>query len=362
MTRLEFIFPMQALPIWLGLAAVLVGGVAVLIALLERRRRRRMDRFIEAALAPRLLDGYDTSVRRPLSFLTVLGCLFLALALFQPHWGETWQEVGQASRDILVLLDTSESMNAGDILPTRIERARQEIQALMARGPADRFGLVAFSGAAALQAPLTLDHAYLRTVLNAVDTGTISRKGTNISEALRVAKSIFEEEDRQTGRRDTASRAVVLISDGEEIEGDAVNAAGELAPLARVFAIGIGNPDGAVIQMPEWMAAFGRRNEGPATHVSRLDEDTLMKIANAGGGAYVRSQADEWDMDQLYDRFRTLSAREVSSQLRFRLVNRYQWPLALAVACFMAEGLWLALLRPWTRWRRSRRKPETGHA
>jgi Ca-activated chloride channel family protein len=350
------------------LAGSLFALVCLYVALnvLERRRQGRLARFVEAKLAPRLLAGLDASARRPLAWFTLIGFAALAVALAQPHWGQSLREIRKHSRDFIILLDTSESMRAKDPLPNRMERAKQKIALLLDKAPADRFALIAFSGAAQLQSPLTLDHRYFRTVLDSMDTDVISREGTNIADALAEAIEVFEKEDKDAGISNKASRAILLISDGEQLEGDGVDAAKKAAEYARVFVLGIGDPDGADITLPDFMARYlagePRDSSTPdptKPHRSILDEDTLKQIALEGGGAYARSVADTWDIDELYARFATLSTRDTSSELRLRLVNRYQWPLAVATAAFAAEGLWVVLM-PWLRFWRARKKPADG--
>jgi Ca-activated chloride channel family protein len=341
---MEFAFPISQLPFWLLAAAVGVAAVALTLRQLERRRLRRVDRFAEHDLATRLMSGYNARQRKPLAVLTVAGFVLLALTLFQPRFGEAWREVGRASRDIVVVLDTSESMRAENPLPSRIERAKQEVASLVDRASGDRFALVAFSGAAALQCPLTLDHGYVKSVLDAIDTNTISQEGTNIAAALAEARALLDEERQNDARYDRDARAVLLISDGEQVEGNAVDEAHRLGELARVFVVGVGDPNGTPIEVPRWMGPYRGRLPGAGTHVSKLDEANLERVALAGNGAYARSQADNWGIMQLYERFRALSARDVAGEVRMQLVNRYQWFLAGAVACFVAEGVWLLLL------------------
>lgn len=339
-----------------------IGLIAVFLALraLEVRRRGRIDRFVEAKLAPRLLPAADAALRRPLTWLALAGCALMAIALAQPHWGKSWREVRRASRDIVILLDTSESMRAPNPLPNRLDRAKQKISALLDRAPGDRFALIAFSGAAALQCPLTLDHAYVKTVLETIDTDTISQEGTNIAAAIELAVEMFKKEDETSGGSGKASRALVLISDGEDVEGKAVEAATAAAAHTRIFVIGVGDPRGVEVRLPEWMARYVRDADKDLVHVSKLDEDTLSSIAVAGNGAYARSRLDTSDIEDLHDRFQVLAARDASSDIRLRLVNRYQWPLAFAILAFAAEGLWLAgipLVRRWY-WARPGRAAE----
>lgn len=359
-----FGFPMTQLPLWLALGAAALLLTAAGLHWLERRRTRRLSRFVQHTLLAPLLKGYDERVRRPLFWCTALGVGFLLLALAQPHWGSAWQEVRRHSRDVLVCLDVSKSMLATDMLPNRLERAKQKVFTLLDESPGDRFGLIAFAGAAGVQCPLTLDHGYFRAVLNAVDTDTISRKGTDIEAALAEAMQVFKDEDAKTDDFARDTRAILLISDGEQISGDAVTMAQEAGRYSRIYVIGVGSPEGAEITIPDWMAR--ERARGGAvrtmTHISKLDEETLIRIAEAGNGPYVAATPDDWDINQIREAMNRLDSRLVESDVRLRLVNRYQWPLAAAILLFAAEGFWLAAM-PWVRvWRARRSVPGQGEA
>ena len=358
--KIGFAFPLTQLHWWLGAGIVAVAVLVVVLRALEKRRGERLRRFIDLALAPRLLAGCDANARRPLFWLTVLGFIFLFVTFAQPHWGQAWHEVEQVGHDIIVCLDTSESMRAANPLPNRLERAKQKILSMLDRTSGDRFGLVAFSGDAALQCPLTHDHGYFKAVLDAVDTDTVSTEGTDIAAAIREAVFTFKEEDERTDSFNKDARAILLISDGESLAEDAVDAAELASEYCRVYVLGVGDPRGAEVTYPEWMMRYERVRESNRKHITRLDEETLTKIALAGNGAYARSTLDNVDIDKLHNSFLQMSARNMSSDVRLRLVNRYQWPLAGALACFAAEGLWLAVI-PWRRNRRLKRE-EARHA
>jgi Ca-activated chloride channel family protein len=345
---------MHQLPLWLAAAGVVLCLIAFWLVRSERARQGKLHLLIEAKLAPRLLSGYDARIRRPLLWFALLGCVFLTLTLMQPRWGKAWVNVDRASRDVLVLLDTSESMNAQDPAPDRLTRARQEIEQLLERCPGDRFGLIAFSGDAALQCPLTLDHGYFRSVLNSVDTDTLTEEGTNISAALLAAREVFEKEGASILEQRRYSRAVIVISDGEEVSGDAVKTADDLAAVATVHVIGIGDPQGAEVRFPEWMLRYASVPNANKPHVSKLDEETLSKVAIEGGGLYVRSTASNDDTEALFRELETLHARATTGDLRFNMVNRYRWPLAAAVVCFVLEGLWIVLMPYIRQWRLAR--------
>jgi len=354
MSSFGFIFPLSQLHWWIGATIIAIGAITWGLVKLERRRQARLEQFVAADLAPRLVPGYDSSVRRPLFWLSVIGFVSLAVTFAQPHWGQSWQKINQQSHDVIILLDTSESMRAANPLPSRIERAKQKIMSLLDRASGDRFGLIAFSGAAALQCPLTHDHGYFKAVLNAIDTDTVSMEGTDIASALSEAVKTFKDQTVQSGMSDRNSRAILLISDGEQLSGDGVEEAEAASEYARVYVIGVGDPNGAEIVLPEWMERYMGSGAARKPHLSKLDEDTLSQIALNGEGGYIRSTPDNSDIDQIYDHFQNLTTYSASSDIRLRLVNRYQWFLAAAIACFAGEGLWIVLM-PWVRAWRMRR-------
>jgi Ca-activated chloride channel family protein len=360
---MQSLFSQDQWQFWLPAALAALAALAWILRWYERRRKLRLHRVVEAQLAPRLLYGYDARVRQPLFWLTLLGVAALLAALAQPRWGETWVEVEKRSRDVLVLLDVSESMNAPDPKPTRLQRARQKIESLVEMAPADRFGLIAYAGASELQCPLTLDHNYFRAVLDAVDTNTLSAEGTDLAAALREAVAVFEE-DAKSGQGGEGSRAILIVSDGEVVSGSTVQAAARAREVADVFALAIGSEEGATVMRPDWMRnAMGGATE--RTHHSTLDAATLQGVVSASDG-FTMLTGDNSDIARLFGQFDSLSARSVSGTLRERMTNRYQWPLALAMVCFAGEGLWIVLMPHLRTWRMRKRKPsaatEVNHA
>jgi len=173
-----------------------------------------------------------------------------------------------------------------------------------------------------------------------------------------VAQATFEDQAASDSSSGRDNRAVLLISDGEAVAGNAGAAVEKLSKLAHIFVIGVGDPRGTTVQ---YTNRFVRGDVGPETHVSRLDETALQDLALAGGGGYIRSTASNRDMDEIHGLISQLFARGVSDDIESRLVNRYQWPLAGAIFCFLGEGVWLVLL-PWLGRRREQRDAITEEA
>lgn len=357
---MQFAFSITQLPLWAAAATTAVAAVFLALRHLERRHEERLHRFVEAGLAGRLLPAYTLRVRRPLFWLTLLGVIFLILAFAQPHWGRKWSPVTRTSRDILVLLDVSCSMTAENPAPSRLDRARQKIESLLESCPADRFGLVIFSGEAAYMCPLTLDQGYFRSIMDAVNADTLSLEGSDLAAAMIEAREAFEADAQRFGGQENNSRTVLLISDGEQTASDAVEEAKRIGKVAAIYTLGIGDPAGAVVAFPQWMRQYVQIPDNELTHLSKLDEETLTKIALAGNGAYVRITPDNADIEFIRGELENIRGKTASDTLRFQMVNRYRWPLAAAWVCFAAEGLWLSLL-PWMRRRRLRRAEGAAH-
>jgi len=313
----------------------LVPALATFFFVVFRVRRRLLLRMV----SPRLAGSLTAGVSRPLRVLKVVLILAgLAAALFalaEPQWGFTWEEVKRQGVDIVVAVDVSRSMlveDGGGGL-TRLERARREVQDLLDHLGGDRIGLVAFAGTAFVECPLTLDHGAARLFLSALETELIPTQGTDLAAAIRTSLGAFDEGAGQP------SRAILLITDGEDHSGEALTAAEEAAAAGvRIFTMGIGAPEGAPIPAPG--GGFRRDRRGEII-LSRLDETTLRRVALATGGQHVRSVAGDLDLEQIYARGiqATLEERELDTRRRQRWHQRFQWALALALGALMLEPL-----------------------
>ncbi|MCP3961175.1 MAG: VWA domain-containing protein [bacterium] len=301
-----------------------------------RTKTRLLRRFASAEMLERLTAGVSRSRQYAKATLVVLGLAAAVLALAELRYGFTWEEVTREGVDIVVALDVSDSMLVEDAESggklSRLERAKREIADLLRLMEGDRIGLVAFAGAAFVECPLTLDYGAAEIFLSAIDTELIPVKGTAIGDALRTSIEAFEGSSHK-------SKAIILITDGEDHSGAALQAAQE-ATLAgiRVFAIGIGRDEGSPI--PAKGGGFRRDRQGDII-LSKLDETTLQKIALDTSGRYVRSVTGDVDLEQIYSQGikATLEDEELGSKRRKRWEERYQWILGLALLALMLEPL-----------------------
>ncbi len=298
-----------------------------------RKRQELMTQFIQARLLPELTVGVSRMRQniRLACLILAVSCLILALA--RPQWGYDWEETRQRGLDIVVAIDTSKSMLAQDIAPNRLARAKLAALDLMQQAKSDRLGLVAFAGSAFLQCPLTVDDAAFRQSVEALDVNTIPLGGTALAEAIETAATAFKEGDNY--------KVLVLLSDGEDLEPGAVEAAQKAAAAGlRIFTIGIGTTAGELLPIKDANGHIDYvRDEQHNVVKSHLQEGLLQDIAAATSGTY-RLLRGAKTMETLYEQdLATLPKSEHEDKLVRRYRERYHWPLAAAMALLLAEML-----------------------
>jgi Ca-activated chloride channel homolog len=292
----------------------------------ERHRRFALDAFIAARLQPRLAGQVSVTKRRWAFFLQLAAFIFAVLALAQPRWGVRWAERTSRGRDVIIAVDSSRSMLAQDLKPSRLERARLAAQDLLNAMDGDRVGLVAFAGTAFLQAPLTADYDAVRDALAEIDPDIIPRGGSNITAAIETADDAF-------GKGESQHRALIIFSDGEELEADALDAAKAAASKYKIFTVGLGSPQGSLIPVPNERGGteFVRDSQGQFV-TSRLDETRLREIAESTGGFYVYLQSGPAEMRRIVEEgLGKMKQKDSDSRFSKEAIERYHWPLATAV-------------------------------
>jgi Ca-activated chloride channel family protein len=321
-------------PQWLwGLLAIPL--LVALYLLAEKRGEKRLREFVSARLLPQLA-GTVNRFRRALRFgLQLLGLALALIALAQPRWGYTFQDVKRKGLDLLIAVDTSRSMLSNDVQPNRLERVKLAAQDLISELQGDRAGLIAFAGRAFLQAPLTIDYGAVVESINDLDTKTVPEGGTNISEAIALASRTF-------GKSAMGNRALILFTDGEELSGDAVKAAKAAADAGmRIFTVGVGTPQGSLIPIngEDGETAFVKDSAGQVVK-SKLDENRLREIAEASGGIYLHLENGPSTMQQIYSEgLAKMQAAEFDVRLSRRPIERYEWPLGAALVALALSVL-----------------------
>jgi Ca-activated chloride channel family protein len=314
---------------------LLIPALAALFVWSSRAKRRAAARLGDRSLVDRLSLGVSPFRDRAKSALFVAGLLFLILALARPQWGRGTEEVAARGVDVFLVLDTSFSMDATDVAPSRMARARYIASELMKRLQGNRIGLVVFSGAAFIQCPLTLDYGAARVFLDSVATGVVPKPGTNIVQALDAASRGFV-------ARNSKYRVVVLLTDGEELEGNAVGAAEKLAKDGIVVhAVGIGTPGGEPIPVRDDsgnVTDYVRDDSGQPV-LSRLDEKKLSEIALATGGKYFRLSGADREIEDIAGLVSAMEGETLQARLFRSYQERFTWPLALALVLLVTESL-----------------------
>src|SRR2546425_115026 len=239
-----------------------------------RTHQRLVTQFIQTRLLPGLTVGISPARQKIRLACLILAVICLLLALARPQWGFDWEEVKQRGLDIVVAIDTSKSMLAEDIAPNRLARAKLAALDLMQQAKSDRLGLVAFAGSAFLQCPLTIDDAAFRQSVEALDVNIIPQGGTALAEAIETAMTAFKEGDNH--------KALVLITDGEDHDSGALDAAKKAAESGlQIFTVGIGSAEGELLRLKDAKGRSDYIRDAQGNVVkSHLNEDLLRDIAH----------------------------------------------------------------------------------
>jgi len=311
-----------------------VPAVALLFYWSARRRRTILARLGDADLVRELSPRASGARRLGRALLLLAALALLLVALAGPQWGEVEEEVHRVGVDVILVVDTSLSMLAEDVRPSRLEKARLELREFLGLVRGDRVGLVVFSSTAHVVVPLTLDAGVLDMFLDVLDTDITSGRGTAVGDALDAAVEAFSEEVGNF-------KAVVLVTDGEDHGSAPLEAARRAAEAnVRVFTVGVGSAHGEPIPMRDQRGRLVGYKEDRSGHVvtSRLDEATLREIASITGGSYHRLSGGEDSLSPVYDEISTMEAREIEERMGRRYRERFQWPLGACLLLLMIRG------------------------
>ncbi len=316
---------------------------------LSTQRKIAIQKFAKLSMFEKLT--LETSGRKKvLKKILLLSTLaFLILALTGPQLGTRMEEVKQEGVDIFIALDVSLSMKAEDVKPNRLEKAKLEIRNLISRLAGDRIGLIVFSGDAYTQFPLTTDYSAANLFLDVVDVETVPNPGTAIGSAIKQAMTSFNFEDPTT-------KILVVITDGENNEGDAITQSEEAAKKGvLLYTIGMGSSSGAPIPLYD---ANGRqtdfkRDRSGNVVLTKLDETSLQQIASIGKGKYYRASNTQDELDAIYKDINALQKREFGVKQFTEFEHQYQYLLAVAIILLLIEIIlsdkkihWLARFNP----------------
>ena len=319
-------------PIWLYLTPMLLLLFGSTLTYGFRRRDALLGRFAASRLLDQLTEKAGLTRTAIKAVCVLIAVLAIGIAFARPQLGVEFSERKARGLDIVFVLDSSKSMLATDLRPTRLDRAKLAIIDLVERLESDRIGLIAFAGQAFLQTPPTLDYSAFRESLDAIDPNIMTSGGSDLGNALKEATKAFPS--------DNNVKVVVLLTDGEDLGGNALQEA-ETARREGIqaFAIGIGTPEGEYLKIrnAQGIEEFVRDANGQPVR-SQLDEVALQQIAQITGGTYSRLSSDS--LDRLYRNvLATLPREERASELQEIKIERFQWTLSVALIFLVLEIL-----------------------
>lgn len=321
--NIEYLYGLLGIPLFI-----------ILFVLYRIWRKKVLRQFGEAGVIGRLMP--EVSESRPVvKFLILMvAWVFLVIGLANPQIGSRLEKVERRGADLMIALDVSNSMLAEDIRPNRLTRSTQAISKLIDKLEGDRIGIVVFAGKAYMQLPITTDYSAAKMFLSTISTGMVPTQGTAISEAIEMGTGSFKEDDR--------SKALIIITDGEDHEGDAIEAARAAAEKGiRIYTIGMGSPDGTPIPLYD---ASGnqlgfRKDKQGQTVISRLNETILQQIASAGDGIYIRATTSSDGLNRIFEEINQLEKAEIETQMFSEYEDRFQYFLAIAILLLVVEFL-----------------------
>jgi len=320
--------------LWWLLAVPALAGLSIGLAWL---RRRALTAFAGGEAHAGRFRGEVSSHKRAAKTIALLVALTAGiLAAARPQWGSGTETITRKGIDLAIVLDTSKSMAAADVAPSRLARGVRAGSSLLDRLAGDRVALVTFAGKPAITCPLTVDHEAVRLFLDAVDVEAVSVPGTALADAVR--EGIRALGPPAAEGTEAKGRALIVISDGEDHEGGVEQAIADVRRAGiAVYAIGCGTDQGAPI--PEGESGAYKKDAQGRLVTTRLDERPLRSLAIESGGKYYRAAAAEGEVDEIAKALAAMDASGSGTVLKTRWVERFQIPLALALVALMLETL-----------------------
>ncbi len=307
----------------------LVPLIPLLYALVRSQRKKRLRRLGDEDLVRELMPSWSGAKGWVRVVLFDLAFLFFVIGLARPQIGAKLQEKETRGAEIMICLDVSNSMLAKDYSPNRLERAKLAVSRITDKLQKDRIGLVIFAGSAFVQLPITNDYISAKMFLNSITTESMPVQGTALGEAITLAARGFSAQSEK-------SRAIIVISDGENHEDDPVEAASQAAGMGiKVYTIGVGSLRGEPISVNGELL---KDREGNIV-VTHLDEETLKNVARAGKGAYIHAGNEEFGLNPIINDLRKLEEEAYKSVVFEEYEEEYMYFFAIALVLFVIEML-----------------------
>jgi Ca-activated chloride channel family protein len=320
-------------PRYLSVLFFLTIIVALFYLWIIKRREKLMNRFADKSLVGSIAPAavFKRKIAKMIILTAAISLLVFSLA--RPQWGFEWKESKLKGLDILITMDVSKSMLATDVKPNRMERSKFAVKDLVKKLNGDRIGLIAFAGTAFLQCPLTIDYNGFLLTLDDLGVNTIPRGGTNIGSAIREAIGVLKGQDKKY-------KTLIIITDGDDLEGDPMKAAKEASDEGiKIYCVGVGTFEGALIPAVDERGSRGWVADKSGNVVkTTLNEELLKNIAISTGGSYVRATQSDFGLVLLYDKsISKLEKKDIEGKASKQYQERFQYFLGLAVLLLLIE-------------------------
>lgn len=322
----EFLYLLLVIPV---LTALFVYAL--------RDRKRRLERFGDAEIMKMLMPEYSLRRARLKFELLMLALVCLIVALARPQYGSKLKAVQREGIEIMLAIDVSNSMLAEDFEPNRLERTKYAVDRLLEGIEEDKIGVIVFAGDAYVQLPITSDYVAARNFVSQIAPNMVTKQGTAIGAAISLAASSFSS---QSGD----SRVLILVTDGENHEDNAEQAARAAAEQGiTIYTIGMGTPEGAPIEVG---GDFIRDDKGEIV-VSKLDEESLQKIALMTGGAYIRSTNQSVGLNEIVAKINSTAKAQFETQVYEEYGELFQYLVAAALFFLLLSRLIMPRRNRW---------------
>lgn len=317
---------------------LIIIPVIIVIRLLEMRKRKlKLKKFGDLSLLKQLMPDVSSS-RKSLKFWLMIAALALLIVmLVRPQMGTKISQEKRKGIEVIISLDISNSMRAGDVVPSRLDKSKMLVENMVDNFTNDKVGLVVFAGDAFIQLPITSDYVSAKMFLQNTDPSLIATQGTDLAGAIELSSKSFTQQDK-------VGRAILIITDGEDHEGGAIEAAEKARKNGiRVFVLGVGSTKGSPV--PDGNGGYMKDNSGQEV-ISALNEEMCKQVAQAGGGAYIHVDNTSLAQRQLNDELTKLQKGDISSVVYSEYDEQFQAVGILVLILLIIEMLILERKNP----------------
>lgn len=310
---------------------VLIPVLLVVFIIGRKIRKRSLKRFGDPDILNQLMPFL--SVNRPVvKFLFILFALvFIIFGMARPQFGSKLEEIKRKGIEIVIALDVSNSMLAEDIQPNRLEKAKQAIERLVEKLADDKIGLIVFAGDAYVQIPITSDYTSAKMFLSSINTQIVPKQGTAIGSAIELGINSFSPDNE-------VSKALIIITDGEDHDDNAVFLAGKAAEKGIIIhTIGVGTPNGTPIPVYSGNQRSFRKDRQGNVVITKLNEKILREISNAGNGSYIRATNNRLGLNMLFDQISDIEKKELETRIYSEYDEKFQYMIGLALILILFD-------------------------